>query len=314
MIKKVVARSIDLFLSPLTLLSVWWLKKVRVRNNMPVTEWIYSRLGLLPVTDTYYNPLVNPRKHLKHSLRDDRTLPGIDMNADGQLAILGSFKYNDELRSIPMDFSDETKFYYNNPSYAPGDSEFLYSIVRHLKPKRILEIGSGNSTLMVRNALAVNAKENAPCEHICIEPYEMPWLEKLGIKIERKRVEDIPLTYFKTLQAGDILFIDSSHVIRPQGDVLFEYLELLPTLNSGVVVHVHDIFTPKDYLDDWIFEHRLWNEQYLLEAFLCYNRDFEVIGSLNYLYHHHKQAMEAKFPILASKGQGEPGSFWLRKK
>jgi hypothetical protein len=312
--KKTLARLVDIFLSPVTFFSAWWLKKISVRNNMPLTDKIYSAVGILPVTDVYYNPLVNPRKHLRHSLRDDRPLAGIDFNDSAQLNLLSSLKYNDELKSFPLDKTDELSFYYNNPSFAPGDSEFLYSIVRHLKPKRIIEIGSGNSTLMVRNALNANAKENAACEHICIEPYEMPWLEKLGISIVRKRVEDVPMSFFETLQAGDILFIDSSHVIRPQGDVLFEYLEILPVLNKGVVIHVHDIFTPKDYLDDWIFTHRLWNEQYLLEAFLYYNNRFEIIGALNYLYHHHRKSMEDKFPILTQKGAGEPGSFWLRKR
>src|SRR5690606_29222842 len=99
-----------------------------------------------------------------------------------------------------------------------------------------------------------------------------------GVEVLRKKVEDIPLEYFRQLQPNDVLFIDSSHVIRPQGDVLYEFLELLPDLPSGVFVHIHDIFTPFDYPEDWVKDHvRLWNEQYLLEAFLSFNRDFRIV-------------------------------------
>ena len=116
------------------------------------------------------------------------------------------------------------------------------------------------------------------------------------------------------MQSNDILFIDSSHVIRPQGDVLFQYLEILPILNSGVLVHIHDIFTPKDYLDEWVFDyHRLWNEQYLLEAFLTFNQHYRIIGALNYLRHHHFEALASKCPVFARQDNREPGSFWLMK-
>lgn len=155
---------------------------------------------------------------------------------------------------------------------------------------------------------------NYHCEHICIEPYEQPWLEKLGIKIVRKKVEELDISYFNQLQSNDILFIDSSHIIRPQGDVLFEFLEVLPGLNSGVMVHVHDVFTPKDYPEAWIYkEHRLWNEQYLLEAFLTYNNRFKIIGSLNYLTHHYKAEFSVAHPIYAKTKNAEPGAFWIEK-
>ena len=93
-------------------------------------------------------------------------------------------------------------------------------------------------------------------------------LEKIGVTVIRQKVEGLGKAVFAELEKGDILFIDSSHIIRPQGDVLFEYLESLPSLNRGVIVHIHDIFSPKDYLKEWVTnEVRFWNEQYLLEAF-----------------------------------------------
>jgi predicted O-methyltransferase YrrM len=207
------------------------------------------------------------------------------------------------------------EFYYNNGSFEAGDAEYLYSLIRLVKPKRVVEIGSGYSTLMSRNAIRENQAENSAysCDHICIEPYEQPWLEELGIRIIRRRVEECEIDLFTSLDRNDILFIDSSHVIRPQGDVLFEYLEVLPLLKPGVFVHIHDIFTPRDYPHDWVVDRiRLWNEQYLLEAFLSFNTQFRVVGALNFLKYHHPDALGEQFPMIrAAIEQREPGSFWI---
>ena len=190
-------------------------------------------------------------------------------------------------------------------------------MLRAFKPGRVVEIGSGFSTLIAQKALEANRSEDpkAVCEYTCIEPYESAWLEEAGFQVLRTKVEDVDMKLFSSLSAGDFLFIDSSHIIRPQGDVLFEYLEVLPTLRSGVVVHIHDIFTPKDYLDKWIFEEtRFWNEQYLLEAFLSFNDSFRIIGALNYLKHHYPVEMAAACPILGEQmAEAEPASFWMMK-
>ena len=179
------------------------------------------------------------------------------------------------------------------------------------------EIGSGFSTLIARDAIGRNILDDSAyrCEHRCIEPYEQPWLESLGVDVVRKRVECVELREFGDLTANDILFIDSSHVIRPQGDVLFEILELLPTLNRGVLVHIHDIFTPHDYPESWVTgEARLWNEQYLLEAFLCLNNSFETIGALNYLARNHAGKLAVKCPVFGAERETcEPSSYWIRK-
>ena len=189
-------------------------------------------------------------------------------------------------------------------------------MIRHFKPQRIIEVGSGYSTLMSLNAIAANKKETAEynCGFTCIEPYEIPWLETLAVKLNRIPVEKLEPAYFQQLEENDILFIDSSHMIRPQGDVLFEFLQVLPVLKKGVIIHMHDIFTPKDYPDEWILEsHRMWNEQYLLEAFLTNNDSFEIIGALNYLYHHHREKLFTQCPVLKNNPGFEPRSIWLKK-
>ncbi len=311
---------VEIILSPYTILAAVWFKTIAKAGiqHAPFSEKIFMKLGVLPVADHYYQPMINPRRHLRKSLRADRSLPGLDMNDAVQLELLKQFNYVSELQSIPITKPPQMlRFYYNNGSFESGDAEYLYNTIRLFKPSKIIEIGSGNSTLMAINAIEQNRKERPEgyvCEHVCIEPYEQPWLESTGAKIIRKKVEDIKEEFFTSLQRNDILFIDSSHVIRPQGDVLYEYLQILPILNSGVLVHVHDIFTPKDYLEEWVkAEHRLWNEQYLLEAFLSLNRQYEIIGAVNYLLHHHRETIESKCPILAKQRYREPGSFWIRK-
>jgi len=126
-------------------------------------------------------------------------------------------------------------------------------------------------------------------------------------------VEDLKIDFFRHLEEDDIFFIDSSHIIRPQGDVLFEILEILPSLNNGVIVHIHDVFSPRDYLDEWISSHVLWNEQYLLEAFLTNNVQYKIIGAVNFLKHHYFELLAAKCPVLAKEHNSEPGSFWIQK-
>jgi len=278
---------------------------------LPVNAKIFTKLGLFPVRDHYYQPLINPERHLKKSLREDRNLPGINFNVEEQLLLLQSFDYNNELEQFPLNKKRNFQYYYKNGSFESGDAEFLYSMIRKKKPARFIEIGCGFSTLIANHAIR---KNDQACEHICIEPYEVEWINQLSVHVIRKKVEEVALDVFRRLQKDDILFIDSSHIIRPQGDVLFEFLEILPQLNRGVIVHIHDIFTPKDYLDEFIFNFRyLWNEQYLLEAFLSNNHDFRIIGAVNYLRHHYFEELSAKCPILKSQGYREPGSFWMVK-
>lgn len=314
MLKKV-AWLIDILLIPFVFSAAIVLrivKRVQIQY-LPITKSILLKIGIFPITDHYYEPLFN-NKHLRKPLSEDRNLPGIDFNVNNQLTLLNELNFSSELSLTPEDHVSETTYNFMNGAFEHGDGEFLYNMIRYKKPAIVIEIGSGHSTKMAQLAIKQNKAENTDygCKHICIEPYEMPWLEKLDVEVLRKRVEDIETTYFKQLGKNDILFIDSSHVIRPQGDVLYEYLEILPILNPGVVVHIHDIFSPKDYLHQWVVDEvRLWNEQYLLEAFLSLNKDWQIIGAVNYLFHNHGQLFRKKFPRTTNNI--EPGSFYMVK-
>jgi predicted O-methyltransferase YrrM len=313
------AKAVDFLLAPATLMSAVLLKLIRKAGmqRMPISKAIFCKVGVFPIRDHYYEPLFKTR-NLYRSLREDRFLPGIDFNIDEQLKLIEEFDYNAELERIPITNDSKTniEFYYHNDSFVAGDAEMLYNIIRLFKPEKIIEIGSGHSTLMAIKAIATNKEENNAyfCQHICIEPYENQWLEQKQVKVIRKKLEEVEKSLFETLNRNDILFIDSSHIIRPQGDVVREYLEILPTLKSGVLVHIHDIFTPKDYLDEWVLDEiKLWNEQYILEAFLTCNSQYRVKMAMNLLKHRHFEKLAEKCPILKNEPLNEPGSFWIMR-
>lgn len=264
----------------------------------------------------YYNPFLTDDE-LRHPLTQDRRIPGITLDVQGQLSFLNALSGLEELTDFSEPATDELSYSFQDcGGFGHGDADVLYGMIRTFKPRRLIEIGAGQSTKLAQAAIARNVDADAGyrCAHVCIEPYEQPWLEKLGVTVIRERVERCPAELFADLEENDILFIDSSHMIRPQGDVLFEYLEVLPTLKPGVLVHVHDIFTPADYPEEWIFDRKvLWNEQYLLEAFLSMNDGFEILAACNWLAMRHGPQLAAILPGLSILPSACPGSFWIRR-
>jgi hypothetical protein len=307
--------AVDIILSPLVYCCALLLKFVRRVGvkRLPYSKAMLLHAGCFPVRDHYYEPSFR-NAPIRDLLSTPRDLPGIDWNSEGQLELLASFSFNSELATLPRQESIGYEFYVDNGAFESGDAEYWYNLIRLKKPKRIIEVGSGFSTRMARRALEANKREDQQysCEHILIEPYEHQWLEELGVQVIREKVENSDMRMFEKLEANDILFIDSSHIIRPRGDVLFEYLEILPSLNVGVIVHIHDIFSPKDYPAEWVVDKvRFWNEQYMLEAFLTSNNDWTIIGALNFLRHNHYEDLKAKCPFLTK--DREPGSFYVQR-
>jgi predicted O-methyltransferase YrrM len=306
---------VDILMLPFVYLAaatLWLVRRAGV-HRMPLCKMALLHVGVFPVRRHYYEPLFD-HKDLPKDLNKARSLPGIDWNVEGQLTLLNSFNAGDEIADIDQAKQDELAFCIDNANFLSGDAEYLYNLIRTKKPRKIVEIGSGHSTLMAIRAVKKNAEEDPSyqCEHICVEPYEMPWLEKTGIKVIREKVEDVDKNLFLELGENDLLFIDSSHMIRPQGDVLCEFLEILPILKPGVIVHIHDIFSPMDYPEEWIKgEVRFWNEQYLLEAFLSHNPNWKIIGAVNFLHRNHYQQLKEKCIFLTP--ERNPGSFYIQK-
>lgn len=291
---------------------MWVVRRAGV-DRLPWCRRALMHVGVFPIRNHYFEPLFDARQ-LRRPLDAERSLPGIDWNIAEQLELLGRFDHAQELAGTPAARTDDLTYHTDSIWFGPGDAEFLYSIIRLKKPRRIVEVGSGLSTLMAVRAVRMNERDDPGyrCEHTCVEPFEAPWLERAGVEVIRRRVEDLGLPLFQGLSENDLLFIDSSHVIRPQGDVVFEYLELLPSLRRGVIVHVHDVFSPRDYPDDWVRNRvKLWNEQYLVEAFLTSNREWKIVGALNMLRHRHYDRLRAKCPFLTA--ESEPSSLYIQK-
>jgi len=121
----------------------------------------------------------------------------------------------------------------------------------------------------------------------------------------KSKVERLPLSTFDEL---DLLFIDSSHVVRIGGDVLYEILDILPRQKIGALIHIHDIFFPHHYPKEWVLKRRtFWTEQYLVQAFLAFNSAFEIIWSATMMASEREREMKAIFPQL------DGDSLWLRR-
>jgi len=245
----------------------------------------------------YYEPLPDFRSITSEQINRRRTYPGIDFRWEQQLAIVGELaKYRDELRDIEFDF--------DNAYFAGFDAAVYYTLIRHLQPQRIIEIGGGYSTQIAAKALAANRTGKL----VCIEPYPER-LNGSNAELIQKRVEEIDVEFFLSLKANDILFIDSSHTVKFGSDVCFEFLEILPRLARDVWVHVHDIFFPHDYPAEWLITRRLaLNEQYLLEAFLSFNKNFAPQLANYWLCLDHR---EAAAPVWASADRAS--SFWMKR-
>ena len=228
-------------------------------------------------------------------------------------------KYKSEYDNFPLNrTSNPKKYYVNNTSFGSVDAEILFCMIRFFKPHRILEIGSGYSTLLSAQAILTNKMEDKSydCELIAIDPYQCDVLKNKvpGVsKVINKRVQDVHFSEFQKLRKNDILFIDSTHVLKIGSDVHYEYLEVVPRLNKGVIIHSHDILLPAEYHKKWILEnHLFWNEQYLLQSFLAFNKVFKVLWASSYMRLKHEKILVDAFGSYSSEKYW-PVSFWMRR-
>jgi len=267
----------------------------------------------------YYSPIISVNKIKndeeriwKQDLPD--TIPGIDLNTDYQLQLISELSnYYSELpfKAQPQ---EGLRYYFENDYYSYTDAIILYAMLRHFKPKRVIEVGSGfSSALMIdTNELFFNGA--IQLEFIEPNPKRLYSLfsksDKENIKVTEDLVQNIPLSTFRKLQAGDILFIDSSHVAKTGSDLNYILFDILPNLNTGVIIHFHDIFFPFEYPKEWVYAGRNWNENYILRAFLMHNTEYKIIHFSDYLHQNYPEVFK-KMP-LAYKNTG--GALWMEKK
>lgn len=243
------------------------------------------------------------------------------MNEQSQLELLQVFRsrFKTEYDQLPRErTSTPHQYFVNNGTFGSVDGEILYCMVRHLKPAKFIEVGSGNSTFLSAQAVLKNKEEDSghDCELTAIEPYPSDALKNGFDGLSRlvtKEVQQVPISEFHQLDGNDILFIDSSHVLKIGSDVQHLYLRVLPELRKGTVVHIHDIFLPAEYPRRWIMDGKLfWNEQYLLQAFLMFNDSFEILWAGSYMHLKHPDELGRSFSSY-DRNTCWPGSFWMRK-
>lgn len=281
---------------------------------LPLTRATMHNIGIIPTVDHYYDPFI-AKRHLSRELADDRLLPGLDLRQQTYKALFEELSsWRTEPLEGPVPGRSDIEYRMRNGTYGGYDAALLHAFIRKLKPRRVLEVGSGNSTKVAIRALAQNQAEGTNSTHRCIEPFEMPWLERTGIDVIRKKAEDVGTAPFRELRTGDLLFVDNSHTIRPQGDVLFIVQQVLPILAPGVTVHIHDLFTPADYPSRWILDRMLlWNEQYIVESFLTHNSQYEVLLAAHHAFRRHPEYYERLRPGLGSLDTMAPTGFWIRR-
>jgi predicted O-methyltransferase YrrM len=275
-------------------------------------------LGQDLVAHGYFSPLPD-LEALPPDWWDRRSeLPGVDFDAGAQLRYLGD-ELGDRLRELQAPErgpGGPNGFYFDNDAYGEVDARILYATVRASRPRRILEIGSGFSTLVIGAAAAANGREGAPVEYTAVDPHPGTRISA-GVdgltELDRRSAVGLPLERFTSLAAGDLLFVDSTHTVKLGGEVTEIVLEIIPRLASGVLVHFHDVFLPYEYPRTW-FERDgyYWAEQYLIQAFLAFNRDYEVLVAAHLLHREHhddlRDLLQSAAPLTS------PGALWVRRR
>lgn len=242
----------------------------------------------------------------------ERALPGIDLREDEQLArfrVLAALAREAPLARVP---GETSRYRVENPNYGVGDASMLQAMLRHLRPRRYLEVGSGYTT-----ALALDVADRflgGALEVTAIEPHPEVLRAVVRpddpVEVLAQPVQEVPLERFGALEEGDVLFVDCSHVAKVGSDVVHLYTQVLPVLAPGVVVHVHDVFWPFEYLRHWVEEGRAWNEAYLLHAFLLFNDAYEILLWNHFLAVRHPGVVEAELPEMM---ENPGGAIWLRR-
>ena len=291
-----------------------------VRSKALFEFW--QRLGLNVTHKHFYSPIPDTRELAKKSEHwsQEQPLHGVEMNVPTQLDFLETIfpEHASELNFPVEKTEDPSTFCYNNSAYGYIDASVLHLMVRHFKPSLMLEVGSGNSTLVSARASLMNKAEGHACRLVSIEPYPKKILTDGFAGLNQqipKKVQEVDWEAFERLGPNDILFIDSSHVVKAASDVIYLFLEILPRLKRGVVVHVHDIFFPYDYPRQWVVDRRwFWNEQYLLQAFLAMNPSYKVLFGTYFMKSRYPEKMDAFFKEPEGYHRRlQNSSFWMQK-
>jgi hypothetical protein len=265
----------------------------------------------------YYSPVVDPESvaHLFRNQAMNSRIGGIALNEEGQMALWRSMLPFLLDVPFPVQRTEKYRYFSENDWYGFGDAAVYSALIRLLKPKRITEVGSGFSS-----AVSLDTSDhflNGTIYFTFIDPYPERLRFLLGakhesnLKVLTQTVQTTPLEEFEALDGGDILFIDSTHILKTGSDVSFELFNVLPSLKPGVIIHFHDTSWPFEYPKKWVIDdNRSWNELYALRAFLMNNADYEILFFNDYFAKVHHEKVLAECPNLAAD---LGGGLWLRK-
>lgn len=301
---------------------VFGARKARIRS----AQRFFGLFGFNIVKkDDYYSTLPVLAEIEQTRARWDRpsALVGIDLDVPAMTATLTGLasRWDEEFTAVTGDYlANTTKGF--GPGYPQLDARTLYFMLREHKPARYLEIGSGLSTYYASLAAARNADEGSPLQITCVEPYPFDALRTVdNFELVEGFVQDVPLSTFEALEAGDVLFIDSSHALKIDSDVAFLFLEVLPRLKPGVLVHIHDVHFPYNGpypADTWLFGERwpvYWNEAMVVQIFLAHNSAYQVLLSTPMIRHEQEDVLTGLFAdyVPVAKDGNPPSSLWLER-
>jgi hypothetical protein len=292
------------------------IEEVRSERNLAKAEAARYKTWVPP--GHFYSPVVSADEIRMREAQiggsGRKTLSGIDLREEDQMELLKKLAMFYSELNFPERKQSSHRYYFENPNYSYADAIILYSMIRHLKPRRIVEVGSGFSSCVALDTNEAHFDRSIHCTFLEPYPQLLESLLKPGdedrIVIVSEIVQDADSRVFLQLEENDILFIDSTHVSKTNSDVNYLLFHVLPILKRGVYVHFHDIFFPFEYPMDWINEGRSWNECYVLRAFLCGNPQFRIELFTSFMTQFHKDFFAAHMP-LCLKNTG--GCIWLRK-
>lgn len=265
----------------------------------------------------YYSPIPSEEDILldincRNPVGDE--LPGIKLNKDSQYELLEEYAEFYKELPFPEEQAADYRYYYNNRWFGYSDAIFLFCFLKKQMPKRIVEVGSGFSSAVMLDTIDHCYSERP--EITFIEPYPerlislFKEVDQANVRLIDKRVQEVDLDLFLALESGDLLFIDSSHVVKCGSDLQIMMFEILPQLRPGVFVHFHDVFYPFTYPSKWLVEGRYWNENYFLRAFLSYNSEWSISFFNTYIHFMFADLVKEKMP-LCDRNPG--GSLYLRR-
>lgn len=275
------------------------------------------KFGFQPIRLHYYQPIPRYETLPDSVFTDMQNYPGISLDRDRFSSTLQRLSEQAGEAIWPDKASAPGHYYTSNDNFGFSSAALLHTMIRTHNSRKVIEIGGGFSSLITLQALRLNHGDDFRFD--CVEPYPSPWLEETlraqaGARLLRQPVEQLALELLVDLEKDDILFIDSSHCVRLASDVNFLYLQVIPRLKPGVIVHIHDIYIPYEY-PRVHFHGRtklFWNEQYLLQALLTDNPRIEVILPGFFVQKDMEKEFMATFPTYDPGKHRRSSSFWMR--